>query len=70
MRKGGPLYVEGRLRTRKWQDKYGRDVYTTEIVASEMQMLGTKPDEGKAPAKKRAGTVAPDAPEADDDIPF
>lgn len=70
MRKGRPLYVEGRLRTRKWQDKDGRDVYTTEIVASEMQMLGTKPDDGKASAEKRAGTVAPDAPEADDDIPF
>ena len=69
MRKGRPLYVEGRLRTRKWQDKDGRDVYTTEIVASEMQMLGTKPEDGKAPAR-RAGTVAPDAPEADDDIPF
>ena len=70
MKKGRPLYIEGRLRTRKWQDKDGRDVYTTEIVASEMQMLGSKPEDGKAPARQRAGTVAPDAPEADDDIPF
>ena len=70
MRKGRPLYVEGRLRTRKWQDKEGRDLYTTEIVASEMQMLGTKPDEGKTPSKQRAGTVAPEAPGADDDLPF
>ena len=70
MRKGRPLYVEGRLRTRKWQDKDGRDVYTTEIVASEMQMLGTKPDDGKTSAKQRTGTVAPDAPGADEDIPF
>ena len=70
MRKGRPLYVEGRLRTRKWQDKEGRDLYTTEIVASEMQMLGTKPDDGKTSAKQRTGTVAPDASGADEDIPF
>ena len=42
LRKGSPVYVEGKLRTRKWQDKDGNDRYTTEIVASEMQMLGTK----------------------------
>ncbi len=70
LRKGRALYVEGRLRTRKWQDKDGRDVYTTEIVASEMQMLGTKPDDGKPPAKQRAGTEAPHPPGAADDIPF
>src|SRR5579872_6453007 len=40
LRKGSQVYIEGRLRTRKWQDKEGRDRYTTEIVASEMQMLG------------------------------
>ncbi|HEY1092454.1 MAG TPA: single-stranded DNA-binding protein [Burkholderiaceae bacterium] len=39
-RKGRPLYVEGRLRTRKWQDKEGKDQYTTEIVADQMQLLG------------------------------
>ncbi len=39
-RKGRPLYVEGRLRTRKWQDKEGRDTYTTEIIADQMQLLG------------------------------
>lgn len=41
-----------------------------EVVASERQMLGTKPDGDKAPAEKRAGTVAPDAPEADGRHPF
>ncbi|MDI4634744.1 single-stranded DNA-binding protein [Pelomonas sp. V22] len=39
-KKGRPLYVEGRLRTRKWQDKEGRDTYTTEIIADQMQLLG------------------------------
>jgi single-strand DNA-binding protein len=40
LRKGSQVYIEGRLRTRKWQDKNGNDRYTTEIVANEMQMLG------------------------------
>jgi single-strand DNA-binding protein len=40
LKKGSQIYVEGRLRTRKWQDKSGNDRYTTEIVANEMQMLG------------------------------
>jgi single-strand DNA-binding protein len=42
LRKGASVYVEGRLQTRKWQDKNGQDRYTTEIVASEMRMLGGK----------------------------
>ncbi len=40
LRKGSQVYIEGRLRTRKWQDKQGNDRYTTEVVANEMQMLG------------------------------
>jgi single-strand DNA-binding protein len=40
LKKGSQIYVEGRLRTRKWQDKQGNDRYTTEIVAQDMQMLG------------------------------
>ena len=40
LKKGRSVYVEGRLKTRKWQDKEGRDVYTTEIVAENMQLLG------------------------------
>jgi single-strand DNA-binding protein len=40
LRKGAQVYIEGRLQTRKWQDKSGNDRYTTEIVASEMQMIG------------------------------
>lgn len=42
LRKGSKVYVEGRLQTRKWQDKDGQDRYTTEIVANEMQMLDGK----------------------------
>jgi single-strand DNA-binding protein len=40
LKKGRPVYVEGRLKTRKWQDKEGRDTYTTEIIADQMQLLG------------------------------
>jgi single-strand DNA-binding protein len=40
LKKGRPVYVEGRLKTRKWQDKEGRDTYTTEIIAEQMQLLG------------------------------
>ncbi|MGE0581411.1 MAG: single-stranded DNA-binding protein [Steroidobacteraceae bacterium] len=42
LRKGSQVYIEGSLRTRKWQDKEGRDRYTTEIIANEMQMLGAR----------------------------
>jgi single-strand DNA-binding protein len=44
LREGRSIYVEGKLRTRKWQDKDGVDRYTTEIRADEMQMLGNKPE--------------------------
>ena len=40
LRKGSQVYIEGALRTRKWQDKEGKDRYTTEVIASEMQMMG------------------------------
>ncbi|MBX3695354.1 MAG: single-stranded DNA-binding protein [Steroidobacteraceae bacterium] len=40
LKKGSQVYIEGALRTRKWQDKQGNDRYTTEIIANEMQMLG------------------------------
>jgi len=42
LKKGRPIYVEGRLKTRKWQDKEGADHYTTEVIANEMQMLGSR----------------------------
>lgn len=79
LRKGAQVYVEGRIQTQKWQDKEGQDRYTTEIVANEMQMLGSKggatannPDQSPPPA-----TTPPEATphkdpvdDFDDDIPF
>jgi single-strand DNA-binding protein len=81
LRKGSQVYIEGKLRTRKWQDKEGKDRYTTEIVADEMQMLGSKGGGGAA-AGTGAGAAAggsraaafdtggPSGGEFDDDIPF
>ncbi len=48
LKKGRPVYVEGRLRTRKWQDKEGQDRYTTEVIADNMQMLGSREGMGGA----------------------
>ena len=86
LKKGSQVYIEGKLQTRKWQDKEGQDRYTTEIVANEMQMLGSRGDSGgggssydqSAPAPKAAPpTGSADAVPApsgggdfDDDIPF
>ena len=44
LRKGRQVYIEGQIRTRKWQDQSGQDRYTTEVVANEMQMLGGRED--------------------------
>ena len=71
LRKGSQVYVEGSLRTNKWQDKEGRDRYTTEIVASEMQMLGSRSGAGvPAQAASGGGAPAPANDQFDDDIPF
>jgi len=83
LRKGSQVYVEGRLQTRKWQDKEGHDRYTTEIVANEMQMLGSKSggaanyDSAPKPASNntpepQAATSPSSSPadDFDDDIPF
>ena len=43
LKKGAPVYIEGKNKTRKWTDKNGVERYTTEIIANEMQMLGSKP---------------------------
>ena len=51
LRKGSQVYIEGSLRTRKWQDKEGKDRYSTEVVADEMQMLG-KREGGGAPRER------------------
>ena len=53
LRKGRQVYIEGSLRTNKWQDQNGQDRYTTEVIASEMQMLGGRGDD--APARPSQG---------------
>src|SRR6187455_3053164 len=53
LKKGSQVYVEGRLQTRKWQDKDGADKYTTEIVANAMQMLGSRQGMGGGSASER-----------------
>ena len=71
LKKGAQIYVEGKLQTRKWQNKEGVDQYTTEVVVSELQMLGSRHDAGSTPEKPASATQAADAaPEFDDDIPF
>ena len=55
LRKGSQVYIEGSLRTRKWQDKDGNDRYTTEIRADEMKMLGARQD-GDAGQSQQSGT--------------
>jgi single-strand DNA-binding protein len=67
LKKGRPVYIEGRLQTRKWQDKEGKDRYTTEIVADQMQMLGSR-DEAKEVAKPTQTPTGFDDMESD--IPF
>ena len=73
LKKGSSIYLEGRLRTRKWQDKDGRDCYTTEIEATEMQMLGNRQSSQSTGDKAASGSRS--VPERDSspespDIPF
>ena len=84
IKKGSAVYIEGRIRTRKWQDKEGQDRYTTEIEANEMQMLGGRQgggDSSSEPPSQPKQSYAPrqgssqGAPrnsfeDMDDDIPF
>jgi single-strand DNA-binding protein len=85
LKKGSQVYIEGRIRTRKWQDKEGQDRYSTEIVADAMQMLGSRSGGGEPrpePTGQRSAepkATAPAGPAAkkpgkfddmEDDIPF
>ena len=86
LRKGSQVYIEGRLQTRKWQDKEGKDRYTTEIIANDMQMLGGRSGAGGGGGAQAGGSSEPrersSAPEPaaagagagpsdfDDDVPF
>lgn len=72
LKKGTPVYIEGRIRTRKWQDKDGQDRYTTEIEATEMQMLGQRSQGESAPSEQRnsQGAQKDNGGDFSDDIPF
>lgn len=80
LKKGSPVYVEGRLQTRKYTDKDGIERYATEIVAENMQMLGGKQQEEEdnrpkqqapsVPAKRPTPKTAPNFADMDDEIPF
>ncbi|MGD8690660.1 MAG: single-stranded DNA-binding protein [Gammaproteobacteria bacterium] len=79
LKKGSQIYVEGSIRTRKWQGQDGQDRYTTEIVANEMQMLGGRGGAGGggsyAPSGSASRSQAPEPSSGgpddfDDDIPF
>lgn len=62
LRKGSKVYIEGQLRTRKWQDNNGQDKYTTEIVASEMQMLDAQNSSGADRAAQQQAAYQPNQP--------
>jgi single-strand DNA-binding protein len=78
LKKGQQVYIEGSLKTRKWQDQSGADRYSTEIVADSLKMLGSRPaGADSAPAPRPAqGNGAPPPPagsgfnDFSDDIPF
>ena len=82
LKKGAQVYIEGRLQTRKWEDKSGQERYTTEIVANEMQMLGARGDgttgtsnddyagEARSATDSSASGASGGDPDLDDDIPF
>ena len=80
LKKGSQVYIEGRLQTRKWQDKDGTDRYTTEIRADHMTMLGGKPEGASAPQEPRQPSAKPQQPAShqsgsgfgdfSDDVPF
>ncbi len=79
LKKGSQVYVEGRIQTRKWQDKDGQDRYTTEIVADRMQTLGGRGEAQERPPAQHHERQQPQRPaqqpkgafdDMDDDIPF
>lgn len=61
LHKGSKVYVEGRIQTRKWQDKNGVDRYTTEIIANEMQLLDSRSNNSTAPAYESEMQQSPGA---------
>jgi single-strand DNA-binding protein len=70
LHKGSPVYIEGRLQTREWEDRDGNKRYTTEIVALAMQMLGLRAQEGKAKTEEERFPSEEPIGIPDDEIPF
>ena len=86
LRKGSPVYIEGKIRTRSWEDQNGNTRYTTEIVGDQMQMLGRASDnqQSNSPGQQASNiptqaaaapaqpmaTAAPEAAVEEDDLPF
>lgn len=72
LRKGSQVYIEGSIRTRKWQDKDGQDRYSTEIRGDVMQMLGRREasDDASTYDPKQKTAKKEGAPDLDGDIPF
>lgn len=69
LKKGSPVYIEGRLKTRKWQDKDGKDAYTTEIIAESLQLLGGRDgggDRGSEQPRGSGGSSRDNAPRGGD----
>ena len=70
LHKGKEVYIEGRLQTRSWEDRDGNTRYTTEIVAQNMQMLGSPGKQGKADTSEERFPSEEPVSVPDDDIPF
>jgi len=72
LRKGSQVFIQGAFKTRKWKDKEGKDRYSTEIIANQMQMLGGKPAGARSEPTPAVNEPSSDAPADDfsDDIPF
>jgi len=69
LKKGSQIYLEGKIRTRTWDDKDGNKRYTTEIIADTFTMFGAKRDDAQ-PLSSTQETAPPAAPGPDDDLPF
>ena len=70
LHKGSLVYIEGKLQTRKWQDKNGQDRYSTEIRVDRLQMLERRQEGAPAQASPRPGWDVPPVPADDDSVPF
>jgi single-strand DNA-binding protein len=70
LKKGSQVYIEGRLETKKWTDKEGIERYTTEIIASDMKMLGSKPGAADSERTKTTTQSGTGFDDLDSDIPF